>query len=78
MNSIIISSCSKLTDIIKLLICYISLPSSCALFRASSQSLIGRVARYTPSSDFGMQLQNSTQYDGNYNMMAINLEHLLK
>ena len=27
--------------------------------------ILGRVARYTPSSDFGMQLQNSTQYDGN-------------
>ena len=44
---------------------YISLSSSCALFRASFQSLIGRVARYTPSSDFEMQLLNSTQYDGN-------------
>ena len=44
---------------------FISLPPPYALFWAASQSLIGRVARYTPSSDFGMQLQNSTQYDGN-------------
>ena len=25
----------------------------------------GFIPKYTPSSDFGMQLQNSTQYDGN-------------
>lgn len=44
---------------------YTSLPSSCALFRVSFQSLIGSVARYNSSSDFEMQLLNSTQYDGN-------------
>ena len=44
---------------------YTSLPSSCALFRASFQSLIGSVARYNSSSYFEMQLLNSTQYDGN-------------
>ena len=44
---------------------YTSLPSSCVLFRASFQSLIGSVARYKSSSDFEMQLLNSTQYDGN-------------
>ena len=37
----------------------------CIAFRASSQSLIGRVARYTQSSDFEMQLLNNTQYDCN-------------
>ena len=45
---------------------YISLSSSCALFRASYQSLIGRAARYTLSSYFRMLLLNSTQYDGNW------------
>ncbi|MDN0023161.1 hypothetical protein [Leyella lascolaii] len=44
---------------------YTSLPSSCVLFKASFQSLIGSVARYKSSSDFEMQLLNSTQYDGN-------------
>ena len=43
----------------------ISLPPSCALFRAAWLSLIGRVARYAPSSDFAMHLQNSVQFDGN-------------
>lgn len=49
----------------------ISLPSDCVLFRAAFQSLIGRTARYTPSSGFEMHLLNSTQSDGNY------LEHPL-
>lgn len=44
---------------------YISLSSYYALFRASYKSLLGRVARYTRSSDFEMQLLDSTQYDGN-------------
>ena len=44
---------------------YISLSSSCALFRGSLQRLIGRVARYTPSSDFEMHIPDITQYDGN-------------
>lgn len=35
------------------------------LLRASFRCLIGRVARYTPSSDFEMKLLNSTQSDGN-------------
>ena len=49
----------------------ISLPPPCALFRAVCQSLIGRVARYAPSSDFCMQPQIA------HNLMAINFEHLL-
>ena len=44
---------------------YISLPSSCAFFRLSFQSLIGSVARYTHSSDFEMHHRYSTQNDGN-------------
>ena len=43
----------------------LSLLSIAFAFRASSQSLIGRVARYTHSSDFEMQLLNNTQYDCN-------------
>lgn len=43
----------------------ISLPSLCASFRFSFQSLIGSVARHTHSSDFEMQNLNSTQYYGN-------------
>ena len=43
----------------------ISLPHPVRSSGAAFQSLIGRVARYTPSSDFEMQLLNSTQYDGN-------------
>lgn len=42
----------------------ISMPLSCALLSTAFQSLIGRVARYTPSSDFEMHIMNSTQYDG--------------
>lgn len=44
---------------------YISLSSSYALFMVSYKNIIGRVARYTRSSDFEMQLLDSTQYDGN-------------
>lgn len=44
---------------------YISLSSYYALFWASYKSLLGRVARYTRSSDFEMRLLDSTQYDGN-------------
>ena len=43
---------------------YISLSTYYALFMVSYKSLIGRVARYTPSSDFEMHIMNSTQYDG--------------
>ena len=48
----------------------ISLPPSCVLFRAAYQSLIGRVARYALSSDFGMRPEIA------HNLMAINFEHL--
>ena len=44
---------------------YISLSSYYALFMVSYISLLGRVARYTRSSDFEMRLLDSTQYDGN-------------
>lgn len=44
---------------------YISLSSYYALFMVSYISLIDRVARCTRSSDFEMQLLDSTQYDGN-------------
>ena len=40
-----------------------SLPSNCVLFRAAYPSLIGRVARYALSSDFGMHLRNSAQFE---------------
>ena len=50
----------------------ISLPPSCVLFRAAYQSLIGRVARYALSSDFGMLPEIA------HNLMAINFEQLLK
>ena len=67
----IVSSCPKSTDTIALAgVLYIfatilcALPS-CVLFRAAYQSLIGRVARYALSSDFGMHLRNSTQFEGN-------------
>lgn len=43
----------------------ISLPSDCVLFMAAFQSLIGRTARYTLSSDLEKHLLNSTQSDGN-------------
>ena len=60
-----ISSCSRLIDIITVQMLSISLPPLCALFRAACQCLIGRVARYAPSSHFGMHLRNNTQLDGN-------------
>ena len=43
----------------------LSLPPPCAPFRAADKSLIGRVARYTPSSGFGLHLLNGAQFDGN-------------
>ena len=50
---------------------FISLPPPCVLLRAASQSLIGRVARYTSSSDFDLQPAIA------HNLEAINFEHLL-
>ena len=44
---------------------YTSLPSSCAFFWASFQSIIGSVARYNSYPDFEMKLLNGTQHDGN-------------